>query len=61
MSRQERFDSRSTDELLGLFARINAGDQTILMVTHSVKAASKPDAFCLSVTEKCSIRYTEVR
>ncbi|MCQ4649148.1 ABC transporter ATP-binding protein, partial [Blautia marasmi] len=29
------------DELLGLFARINAGGQTILMVTHSVKAASK--------------------
>ena len=34
-------DSRSTDELLGLFALINAGGQTILMVTHSVKAASK--------------------
>lgn len=34
-------DSRSTDELLGLFAQINAGGQTILMVTHSVKAASK--------------------
>lgn len=34
-------DSRSTDELLGLFAWINAGGQTILMVTHSVKAASK--------------------
>lgn len=34
-------DSRSTDELLGLFARINAGGHTILMVTHSVKAASK--------------------
>ena len=34
-------DSRSTDELLGSFARINAGGQTILVVTHSVKAASK--------------------
>lgn len=33
-------DSRSTDELLALFARINAVGQTILMVTHSVKAAS---------------------
>ena len=54
-------DSRSTDELLGLFARINAGGQTILMVTHSVKAASKAGRVCLSVTEKCSIRYTEVR
>ncbi len=33
-------DSRSTDELLRLFAKINARGQTILMVTHSVKAAS---------------------
>lgn len=33
-------DSRATDELLGLFAQINASGQTILMVTHSVKAAS---------------------
>ena len=28
-------DSRSTDELLGLFAQVNAAGQTILMVTHS--------------------------
>lgn len=34
-------DSRSTDELLSLFARINQRGQTILMVTHSVKAASR--------------------
>ena len=33
-------DSRSSDELLGLFSRINQSGQTILMVTHSVKAAS---------------------
>lgn len=33
-------DSKSTDELLGLFERINNDGQTILMVTHSVKAAS---------------------
>ena len=33
-------DSRTTDSLLRLFADINAEDQTILMVTHSVKAAS---------------------
>ncbi len=32
-------DSRSTDELLRLFAAINAQEQTVLMVTHSVKAA----------------------
>ncbi len=33
-------DSKSTDELLNLFSEINKGGQTILMVTHSVKAAS---------------------
>lgn len=33
-------DSRATDELLGLFEKINRSGQTILMVTHSVKAAS---------------------
>lgn len=33
-------DSRSTDELLRLFAEVNGMGQTILMVTHSVKAAS---------------------
>ena len=33
-------DSQSTDELLQLFGEINRGGQTILMVTHSVKAAS---------------------
>ena len=33
-------DSKATDELLGLFGEINRAGQTILMVTHSVKAAS---------------------
>lgn len=33
-------DSRATDALLHLFGQINAEGQTILMVTHSVKAAS---------------------
>ena len=33
-------DSRATDELLKLFSDINSDGQTILMVTHSVKAAS---------------------
>jgi putative ABC transport system ATP-binding protein len=33
-------DSKATDELLRLFAEINHLGQTILMVTHSVKAAS---------------------
>ncbi len=34
-------DSKATDELLGLFTEINSTGQTILMVTHSVKAASR--------------------
>ena len=33
-------DSKATDQLLKLFEEINADGQTILMVTHSVKAAS---------------------
>lgn len=33
-------DSKATDELLRLFGQINDAGQTILMVTHSVKAAS---------------------
>ena len=33
-------DSKATDRLLRLFEEINADGQTILMVTHSVKAAS---------------------
>lgn len=33
-------DSKSTDELLKLFGEINKKGQTILMVTHSAKAAS---------------------
>lgn len=34
-------DSKSTDELLNVFSDINMSGQTILMVTHSVKAASR--------------------
>ena len=33
-------DSRSSDGLLALLDSVNAGGQTVLMVTHSVKAAS---------------------
>lgn len=33
-------DSRATDELLKIFGKINESGQTILMVTHSTKAAS---------------------
>ncbi len=34
-------DSRSSDELLRLFASVNRSGQTILMVTHSAAAASR--------------------
>jgi len=33
-------DSKSSDELLELFSKVNSMGQTILMVTHSTKAAS---------------------
>ncbi len=33
-------DSRATDELLKLFVKINQSGKTVIMVTHSVKAAS---------------------
>ena len=33
-------DSKSADSLLKIFSELNASGQTILMVTHSVKAAS---------------------
>ncbi len=36
-------DSRSTDGLLDVFETINKDGQTILMVTHSVKAASRAE------------------
>lgn len=39
-------DSRSADALLKLFNGINRDGQTILMVTHSVKAASQPRKPC---------------
>jgi len=34
-------DSRATDELLKLFAEVNRQGQTLLMVTHSARAASR--------------------
>ena len=34
-------DSKSTDELLDMFESLNVNGQTILMVTHSTKAASR--------------------
>mgnify|MGYP002510290601 CR=1 FL=1 len=34
-------DSRAADSLMDLFTKINAGGQTVLMVTHSAAAASR--------------------
>ena len=34
-------DSRSADDLLRLFGEVNEEGQTILMVTHSARAASR--------------------
>ena len=34
-------DSKSSDDLLDVFARLNANGQTIIMVTHSTAAASR--------------------
>lgn len=34
-------DSKSTDQLLEVFDRLNAAGQTIIMVTHSVKTAAR--------------------
>lgn len=51
-------DSRSTDELLGLFNAINDNGQTIVMVTHSVKAASTQRESSSSRMGKFSISFT---
>ena len=45
-------DSRATDSLLDLFDDINGDGQTILMVTHSTKAASHASACSSSRTER---------
>ena len=34
-------DSKASDKLLRIFARVNEDGQTILMVTHSIQAASR--------------------
>ena len=54
-------DSGSTDELLRLFAAINRAGQTILMVTHSVKAPAGRAGCCSSRTARCSTSCTGAR
>ena len=53
-------DSHSTDELLNLLDQVNAQGQTILMVTHSVKAA-RPAGCCSSRTASSSTSCTAAR
>ena len=50
-------DSRAADGLLKILGRINSEGQTILMVTHSVKAAMR-DAFCSLRMGRCFTRFT---
>lgn len=50
-------DSKATDELLRLFSEINRNGQTILMVTHSVKAASHAGECCLLRMARFFIRF----
>ena len=51
-------DSRSTDELLGLFNAINDNGQTIVMVTHSVKQRARQRESSSSRMGKFFISFT---
>ena len=51
-------DSRSSDELLDLFGQVNKAGQTILMVTHSAKAASHAGRVLFIRTGGCSTSST---
>lgn len=52
-------DSKAAKELLKLFTSLNQDGQTILMVTHSVKAASTAGGFYLLKTAGYFIRFTK--
>ena len=52
-------DSKSGDELLGLFSEINRLGQTVLMVTHSVKAASTAGRV-LFIKDGQAVSYTHL-
>lgn len=53
-------DSKATEDLLTLFNKINERGQTILMVTHSTKAAAMREEYCLLKMGKYSTRFTVV-
>lgn len=50
-------DSKSTDQLLSIFDQIHQSGQTILMVTHSSKAASYASRVLFIKTDKSSINF----
>ena len=51
-------DSRSADQLLDLFGQLYREGQTILMVTHSAKAASRASRCCLSRMGRSTTSFT---
>ena len=51
-------DSRAAAGVMDLFESINREGQTILMVTHSIQAASMHPGFCLSKMARYIIRST---
>ena len=52
-------DSRSTDSVLDIFDTLNKQGQTIVMVTHSTKAASRASRVLFIKTERFSTSFTE--
>ena len=54
-------DSKATDELLRLFDDVNRVGHTIIMVTHSVKAASHAGRVLFIGTARCSTSCTGER
>ena len=51
-------DSKAADSLMNLFTTINQDGQTIVMVTHSVKAASSAKRVLFIKDGKYSISFT---
>jgi len=52
-------DSKATDSILALFNQINEDGQTILMVTHSIKAASHAKRVPVCCFLSCSMQVSD--
>ena len=50
-------DSKSTEDLLDVFHRINVSGQTIVMVTHSIQLPAMPEECCSSRMAPYSISF----